>query len=70
MCPTNEGCICIPDADECFIRKQSYEKAIDDFAEKIAEWCEYCNGNMKESCAKGYRCKIYEIAEQLKGEKQ
>lgn len=26
----NENCICIPSADECYIRKESYNKAIED----------------------------------------
>ena len=29
-CSLNEHCICIPDADECHIRKESYNKAIED----------------------------------------
>ena len=31
----HEQCICEVSADECEIRKQSYNKAIDDFAENI-----------------------------------
>ena len=44
-----------------------YNKAIDDFAEKIADWCDFCNGGMRKECVKGDKCKIYEMAEQLKG---
>lgn len=29
-CSMNENCICIPSADECYIRKEAYNKAIDD----------------------------------------
>lgn len=47
--------------------QESRNKAIDEFAEKLADWCEYCNVNMREDCSKGYICKIYEIAEQMKG---
>ena len=31
----NERCICIPSADECHIRKEAYDKAIDEFVEEI-----------------------------------
>ena len=34
-CSMNENCICIPSSDECFIRKDSYNRAIDDFAERL-----------------------------------
>lgn len=30
-CSMNNKCICIPDSDECLIRIESYDKAIDDF---------------------------------------
>lgn len=45
-CSMNKNCICIPSADECFIRKDSYNKAIDDFAEKFIykAVCEGCSG--------------------------
>ena len=44
-----------------------YNKAIDDFAEKIADWCDFCNGGMRKECVKDDKCKIYEMADQLKG---
>lgn len=34
-CSMHEQCICETSADECEIRKQSYNKAIDDFIEVI-----------------------------------
>ena len=46
--------------------KNGYKKAIDDFAEKIADWCDFCNGGMRDECVKDEKCKIYEMAEQLK----
>lgn len=30
-------CICIPDSDECIIRIQSYNQALNDFANEIKE---------------------------------
>jgi hypothetical protein len=33
----HEECICEASADECEIRKQSYNKAVDDFYNKIIE---------------------------------
>lgn len=34
-CSMHEQCICEASADECEIRKQSYNKAIDDFIEAV-----------------------------------
>ena len=34
-CSMHEQCICETSADECEIRKQSYNKAIDDFIEAV-----------------------------------
>ena len=31
----NENCICITNSDECDIRKESYNKAIEDIREKL-----------------------------------
>ena len=31
-CPMHEDCICNPDSDECVVRTEGYDKAIDDFA--------------------------------------
>ena len=45
-----------------------YNKAIDDFAEKIADWCDFCNGGMRDECVKDDKCKIYEMAEELKSQ--
>ena len=36
-CSMHEECICEASADECEIRKQSYNKAVDDFYNKIIE---------------------------------
>lgn len=36
-CQMNEGCACYPDNYECFIKKKFYNKAIDDFTEKIKD---------------------------------
>lgn len=36
-CSMHEQCICEASADECEIRKQSYNKAVDDFYNKIIE---------------------------------
>lgn len=36
-CSMHEQCICETSADECEIRKQSYNKAIDDFYNKIVK---------------------------------
>ena len=36
-CSMHEQCICEASADECEIRKQSYNKAVDDFYKKIIE---------------------------------
>lgn len=36
-CSMHEQCICEVSADECEIRKQSYNKAIDNFYNKIVE---------------------------------
>lgn len=36
-CSMHEECICEASADECKIRKQSYNKAVDDFYNKIIE---------------------------------
>lgn len=54
--------------DNCsnYIYSKGYNKAIDDLAEKIADWCDFCNGGMRKECVKGDKCKIYEMAEQLK----
>lgn len=53
-CSMNENCICIPSADECFVRKESYNKAIDDFADKMI------------IMMPGHKQDILQIAEQLK----
>lgn len=34
-CSMNENCICIPDSDECFIRKDAYNKAVEEFREYL-----------------------------------
>ena len=66
-CSLNENCICIPSADECVIRKESYNKAIDDFRKKICE--KYTEEERKENY-KQYCCNIkqelVDLAEQLK----
>ena len=31
----NEKCNCIPDSDECFIRKDAYNKAVEEFREYL-----------------------------------
>lgn len=36
-CPMNEKCICNPSFDECSVRKDSYNKAIDEFVKRIKE---------------------------------
>lgn len=36
-CSMHEKCICDTSADECEIRKQSYNKALEDFKEAIDE---------------------------------
>lgn len=36
-CSMHEECICDTSADECEIRKQSYNKALEDFKEVIDE---------------------------------
>ena len=46
--------------------RNGYIEAIDDFAEKIADWCDFCSGGMRNECVKDDKCKIYEMAEQLK----
>lgn len=66
-CSMNEHCICIPSADECHIRRESYNKAIDDFRKKICE--KYTEEERKENY-KQYCCNIKQeladLAEQLK----
>ena len=34
-CPMNKICICIPSTKECFVRKQSFNIAITEFAERM-----------------------------------
>lgn len=34
-CPMSDLCICVPDSDECTIRLESYNRAIDDFVEHL-----------------------------------
>ena len=60
-CSMNENCICIPSADECFIRKESYNKAINEFTERL------CNKIKSEidDCADELDW-IEKLAEQLK----
>lgn len=66
-CSMNENCICIPDADECYIRKEAYNKAIDDFRNKI---CEKYTAEERKENYKQYCCNIkqelVDLAEQLK----
>lgn len=40
-CSMNENCICIPSADECHIRKEAYNKAIQDFYDKVLNFEDY-----------------------------
>lgn len=72
-CPMNEKCICNPTFEECHIRKDSYNKAIDVFVEKFIykAVCEGCSGccNCYEECRQS-ECEDWKtyikIAEQLK----
>lgn len=60
----NEQCICIPSADECFVRKQSYNKAIEDFKKALKQEYMPC----KETDVEIYKkvCnRIDKIAKQL-----
>lgn len=34
-CSMKNVCICIPSADECIVRTQAYNQAINDFSDKI-----------------------------------
>ena len=43
-CSMHEQCICEVSADECEIRKQSYNKAIDDFVKMLYEELLYEDG--------------------------
>ena len=49
QCSMNENCICIPSSDECFIRKQSYNKAVDDVMKKAKEIQEEQIKNLEQS---------------------
>lgn len=60
-CSMKEECICIPSSDECFIRKQSYNTAINDFAEKANKEIHMCFSDDL-----GIQKHIDRIAEQLK----
>lgn len=66
-CSMNENCICIPSADECLIRKESYNKAIDDFRKKICE--KYTEderkGNYSQYCC-NIKQELADLAERLK----
>ena len=67
-CSMNEYCICIPSADECLVRKESYEQAIDDFVTVIlAKFTEAeRNGNFR-FYASELKQSIADLGEQLKG---
>lgn len=59
-CSMNEKCICIPGADECGIRKESYNKAIDDVMRKAREIQEEQIKNLGQSHMRsGKRWAIY-----------
>ena len=59
-CSMNEKCICIPGADECGIRKESYNKAIDDVMKKAREIQEEQIKNLEQSNMRsGKRWAIY-----------
>ena len=66
-CSMNEQCICDPTADECSVRIQAYNKAIDDlrvFSDKL----EY-HHNLKDDWHYGFRAcisKYKEKAEKIK----
>lgn len=50
----NEKCICIPSSDECYIRKESYNKAIENVKNLITERLKKdCN---MESCDECEEC--------------
>lgn len=74
-CSMNNECICIPDSDECLIRTESYNKAIDDFAallkkmanESSTYYIRLADYNTN-SDLRFYN--IDELAEQLKKEKK
>lgn len=40
-CSMNELCICIPSADECHVRKQSFNKAIDECLKILKDNIDY-----------------------------
>lgn len=65
-CSMNEDCICIPNFDECDIRKESYNKAIGDFVKLINEisgWTPNCiEHNLSLTVFT-----LHQIAEELKG---
>ena len=65
-CSMKEECICIPSSDECDIRKQSYNTAINDFAERLKE--KSTSLKFMENDYYGYvsEDEIDEIAEQMK----
>lgn len=48
-CSMHEECICDASADECLIRKQSYNKAIDDVMKKAKEIQEEQIKNLEQS---------------------
>ena len=59
-CSMNENCICIPSADECHIRKESYNRAIDDVMKKAREIQEEQIKNLEQSPMRsGKRWAIY-----------
>ena len=65
-CSMHEQCICEASADECEIRKQSYNKALDDFVHKVKEH-QYVLSDVINSKDYGmFTIGIEQIAEQLK----
>ena len=64
-CSMHEQCICEVSADECEIRKQSYNKAVDDFYNKIIEAYEEMKNIPQVEKATAYTIALG-IMEQLK----
>lgn len=66
-CSMHEQCICEESADECEIRKQSYNKALDDFVKEICKMIVQSenNGNYRFYAVE-IKQAIVDLAEQLK----
>lgn len=62
-CSMKDLCICIPSTDECHVRKQSFNKAIDEIVNRFKDWMLENVGLSQKDIQE-----IDEIAEQMKGE--